>query len=313
MSVRQGLGKARVRRPAWYVWALISMVMAGGIALSATPASAADDYPLYGTTPVPVDDPGTPLVDEGRILATELTNLEAVSGSNQQQLVGGTFTGLTVRACGKPLPTTITFPLQTTNCGLGSGMAAISSTNFGVEIEALSVTFTVKDTTSGSGLTLATATFVAGSGVSANGKSFTGTTGANGLLVSPALTANNVSGAVIVEAKGTLPNGESKTATFVLTIKAGAAVGLKLATTVATNQTTPIGNKFPTDLAVVAVDANGNAAGAGTSVTFVAPAGGATASLGTPPSGSTITVVTDDTGKANVPATAINAIGTYPR
>jgi trimeric autotransporter adhesin len=294
MSVEFVREESRVRRPARYLGTLLASLLAALTILSVTPAAAqTDEFPLYGSLPVPAD----------HVLASSLESLKIEDGNSQSTTVGGSFSGLRLRACGTPTPTTFVIT-DTTSCPVQSTFTVASDS--GVEIRDLPVTFEVQDLSQGTGLATATATF------NGSGSTYIGSTNSNGTLTTPNLTAGTVAGPVIIEATATLPNGSTESATFVLTVEATGADGLEISSPISNDQTIEVGADFPADLSVTVVDRYGNAVGAGQSVTFTANANGttgATAQLNG--SSSPVTVVTNDSGEARVTATAASGIGDF--
>ena len=143
-----------------------------------------------------------------------------------------------------------------------------------------------------------TVTFTApASGASATLASGTAVTDANGQAVVPA-TANGTTGSYTVTAlAGTY------TASFTLT-NAAAPVAGGLAAVSGTPQSAQVGAAFAQPLRVRLLDVN-NAPMVGVSVSFVAPASGAAATL------SALTALTDANGEASVTVTANGTAGSY--
>ncbi|WP_312843927.1 M36 family metallopeptidase [Diaphorobacter nitroreducens] len=143
-----------------------------------------------------------------------------------------------------------------------------------------------------------TVTFTApASGASATLASSTALTDANGQAVVPA-TANGTTGSYTVTA-----SAGAYTASFTLTNAAAPAAG-GLAAVSGTPQSAQVGASFAQPLRVRLRDVN-NAPMAGVSVSFVAPASGASGTL------SASTALTDANGEASVTVTANGTAGSY--
>lgn len=145
-----------------------------------------------------------------------------------------------------------------------------------------------------------------GAGASA-GASFAGgsaqataVTNANGIAVSPPLTANGVAGSYAATASSTAAPG---VVTFALRNAAGAPATLTPGA--ASGETAGVGRGFPVRPAVAVTDAKGNAV-AGASVTFTAPARGASGHFAG--HGRTVRVRTDAHGVAVAPAFVANGV-----
>ena len=140
------------------------------------------------------------------------------------------------------------------------------------------------------------------SGASASfGGAATVTTDANGQAASPALTANGIAGSYSVSATA---SGVATAATFSLTNTAGAAGGITAVS--GGGQTAQINQPFANQLIAIVKDSGGNPV-SGVTVTFAAPATGASAMFNGSP-----TVVTGANGQALSPAlTANGTAGTY--
>jgi hypothetical protein len=112
-------------------------------------------------------------------------------------------------------------------------------------------------------------------------------------------TATKAGGYTVTAKDGSL------TAASALTVTAGAAA--RVSKKAGDGQSVLVGKAFPTDLAVVVTDANGNAVGSGTSVTFTVSSGPASFAAST----STATASTDSSGVATTPTlTAGSSTGT---
>ena len=143
-----------------------------------------------------------------------------------------------------------------------------------------------------------TVTFTApASGASATLASSTVLTDVNGQVVVPA-TANGITGSYTVTALA-----GAYTASFTLTNSAAPAAG-GLAAVSGTPQSAQVGAAFAQPLRVRLLDVN-NAPMVGVSVSFVAPASGAAATL------SALTALTDANGEASVTVTANGTAGSY--
>ena len=143
-----------------------------------------------------------------------------------------------------------------------------------------------------------TVTFTApASGASATLAGGTAVTDANGQAVVPA-TANGTTGSYTVTA-----SAGAYTASFTLTNAAAPAAG-GLAAVSGTPQSAQVGAAFAQPLRVRLLDVN-NAPMVGVSVSFLAPASGAAATL------SALTALTDANGEASVTVTANGTAGSY--
>jgi hypothetical protein len=132
----------------------------------------------------------------------------------------------------------------------------------------------------------------------------TAMTNASGIAIAPALTANSQAGAYTVTASAP---GTGSAASFSLTNLV--VPPASISATAGTPQTAIVNSAFTTALQVTAKDTNGNPVGGGVSVTFTAPATGATATF----SGSaTATATTNASGIATAPPlTANSQAGAY--
>jgi len=163
---------------------------------------------------------------------------------------------------------------------------------------------TAKDA-SGNPMSGVTVTFTApSSGASAafgGSRTATATTNGSGIATAPTLTANGLTGSYTVSA-----TSSAGSATFSLTNTGGAAASV--AATSGTPQSAATGTVFATALQATVKDAGGNPV-SGVTVTFTAPASGASASFG---GSSTASVATNASGVANAPALTANSVaGTY--
>jgi hypothetical protein len=151
----------------------------------------------------------------------------------------------------------------------GGGQSAQIGNSFATPLQVL-VTDTYADPVAGATVNFDVVT-TAGAGATFTGGGGTAAvqTTAEGLAVSPTLTAGTTSGVFTVTAS--VP-GASSMATFALTDRAGAATTLTAG--VGTSQSAELGTDFPVPLAVTVTDAQGNAL-QGATVTFAAPATGA--------------------------------------
>jgi hypothetical protein len=173
-----------------------------------------------------------------------------------------------------------------------SSLQVLVSDEYGDPVAGTTVDFDVV-TTAGAG-----ATFTGGGGTAAV------QTNENGLAVSPTLTAGETAGAFTVSAT---VQGATSAATFSLTDLAGAASNLVAG--VGTSQSTELGTDFPVPLAVTVTDVDSNPL-QGATVTFAAPAGGASGVFAG--AGATAAVLTDSSGVATAPAfSANNRAGGY--
>ncbi len=179
----------------------------------------------------------------------------------------------------------------------GTPQSAILGTAFATGLQA-----TVKDS-GGNLLSGVSVTFAApGSGASGTfASSATVTTNAQGIATAPALTANATLGAYTVTASVT---GVSAPANFALSNVAGPPASI---TSVAgTPQSATIGAAFAAALQALVKDSGGNVL-SGVSVTFTAPASGASGAFG-----GSATVTTNASGIATAPAfTANSTAGAY--
>jgi hypothetical protein len=183
----------------------------------------------------------------------------------------------------------------------GTPQSAVSNTAFTAALQA-----TVKDT-GGNPLSGVTVTFTTPSmGASALfGTSATATavTNSSGQATTPTLTANSTLGTYVVTANVT---GVTAAAGFNLTNTAGASASIT--STAGTPQNAAVSTAFTTALQATVKDAGGNPV-SGVTVTFTAPATGASALFGT---STTATAVTDSSGQATAPTLTANSTpGTY--
>ncbi|MEA3059517.1 MAG: hypothetical protein QOE50_929, partial [Sphingomonadales bacterium] len=129
----------------------------------------------------------------------------------------------------------------------------------GQPIEGATVTFAITAADNG-----AAANFLGGAGQA------TALTDANGLATAPPLIANKTAGSFTATATATALGAEP--GRYVLKNRAAAPAGITAGA--ASGQSTIIGERFPIPLAVTVTDKNGNPV-AGATVTFTAPAKGA--------------------------------------
>jgi hypothetical protein len=179
----------------------------------------------------------------------------------------------------------------------GTPQSATVSTAFAAPLQA-----TVTDA-SGNLLSGVTVTFAApASGASATfGGSASVTTNASGIATAPALTANGRAGGYTVNAR---VSGVTTAASFSLNNLAGAPASVTA--TAGTPQSATVSTAFTTALQATVQDASGNPL-SGITVTFAAPASGASATFG-----GSATVTTNSSGVATAPAlTANGRAGSY--
>ena len=197
----------------------------------------------------------------------------------------------------------------TNNVGAASSISATAGTPQGATVNAAfgtALQATVKDA-GGNAVSGATVTFTApASGASAKfGTSATASvvTNASGVATAPTLTANGTAGSYTVTASVT---GVAGVANFNLTNNVGAASSISA--TAGTPQSATVNAAFGTALQATVKDAGGNAV-SGATVTFTAPASGASAKFGT---SATASVVTNASGVATAPTlTANGTAGSY--
>jgi len=191
-----------------------------------------------------------------------------------------------------------------------SSVAATAGTPQNAKINAAFATTlqaTVKDG-SGAGVSGASVTFTApasgASGTFSGGTaSATVTTDSNGIATAPTFAANSIVGSYVVNAT---VGGVGTPAAFSLTNTAGSAA--TIATSSGTPQSVPVNTAFATLQAVV-TDSGGNAV-SGVTVTFTAPASGASGTF--PGTLSTVAAVTSASGVASAPIFTANAtLGSY--
>jgi hypothetical protein len=183
----------------------------------------------------------------------------------------------------------------------GTPQSATEGTAFATALQA-----TVKDA-GGNAVAGVTVTFTApGSGASgtfSGSATATATTNSGGIATAPAFTAGAAAGAYTVAAT---VGGVATPANFSLTNTAGPASGITAAA--GTPQSTVIGNTFATALQATVKDSGGNPV-SGVTVTFTAPASGASGKFG---SSATATATTSAGGVATAPAfTANTTTGSY--
>ena len=209
---------------------------------------------------------------------------------------GGSYT-VTASVTGVATPASFSL----TNVGLpaaisvssGSGQSATVATGFGASLVALVVDAASQPVAG------ATVTFAApGSGASASLGGTTATTDASGLATITA-TAGTTAGTYTVTAS---VSGVASTADFSLTNTAGVAAHLSAQS--GGGQSATVATAYAAPVVAVVTDTYGNAV-AGTTVTFSAPASGATASLGT------TTTTTNASGLAQSAPTANTIAGAY--
>jgi len=173
---------------------------------------------------------------------------------------------------------------------LGTSQTTVAGTPFSSPLQ-LKVTDSSGNPVSGLPVTFS----YPSTGASASLSSTSATTDASG-IASITATANSVLGTYTVTATlGPL------SATFSLTNALGAAAALTLS---GTPQSTRAGTVFQQPLQAIVKDAGGSAL-SGVTVTFSAPASGASATL------SALSAVTDSSGIAKVTATANSTVGSY--
>jgi Ca2+-binding RTX toxin-like protein len=175
----------------------------------------------------------------------------------------------------------------------GSGQSVMVNTGFAGSLVVV-VTDADGDSVPGVSVTFAAPT----SGASATLISSTATTGANG-QASVTATADTIAGNYTVTASVT---GVTTPASFSLTNTPGAPASVAVVS--GSGQSAPVAQGFTSPLVVVVKDSYGNLV-PGASVTFAAPASGASATL------SSATATTGATGQASVTATANTLAGSY--
>ncbi|HEX9243637.1 MAG TPA: hypothetical protein VF875_14430, partial [Anaeromyxobacter sp.] len=171
-----------------------------------------------------------------------------------------------------------------TSSAFGSALVAVVADAAGNSLSGVTVTFTVQPAASG-----ATATLSAGTAV----------TNASG-LASVTATANGTGGVYTVTASAPPATPAATPATFTLTNDAGYSIQVQSGSP----QAATVGTAFILPLQALVLDGTGTAA-SGLTVTFQAPATGATAAL------SAGTAVTNASGVAAVTATANGISGSY--
>ena len=194
--------------------------------------------------------------------------------------------------------TNITAPPASITATGGTSQSAMIGVAFGAPLQA-----TVKDT-NGNPVNGVTVTFAApGSGASGTfaGGVNTATTNSSGVATSAAFTANSTAGTYNVTAS---VSGVTAAASFPLTNTSGPAASITA--TAGNSQTAAFGTAFATALQATVKDASNNPI-SGVSVTFAAPASGASGTF----TGSA-TATTGSTGVATAPTfTANSTAGTY--
>ena len=183
----------------------------------------------------------------------------------------------------------------------GTPQSATAGTTFATPLQA-----TVKDSNNNP-VSGATVTFTApssgASGTFGGSATVTAITGTTGIATAPAFTANSQTGTYLVAA--TVANGTSS-AQFSLTNTA--PVTISVSATGGTPQNATVGTAFATPLQATVKDSNNNPV-SGATVTFTAPANGASGTFG---GSATVTATTGTTGIATAPAfTANSQTGTY--
>jgi hypothetical protein len=162
---------------------------------------------------------------------------------------------------------------------------------------------TVKDTNNNgiAGLTVTFTTPASGASGTFAGGVKTATTDANGVAASPVFTANAVAGGYAVTAS---VGGVNGSASFALTNNPG--VPASVTATAGTGQSATVGKAFATAFQATVKDASNNLL-SGVSVTFAAPASGASGTFG-----GAVTVLTNASGVAAAPAFTANTVaGAY--
>jgi hypothetical protein len=162
---------------------------------------------------------------------------------------------------------------------------------------------TVKDTSNNGigGLTVTFTTPASGASGTFAGGVKTAITDANGVAASPVFTANAVAGGYAVTAS---VGGVSGSVSFALTNNPGAPASLTA--TAGTGQSATVGKAFATAFQATVKDASNNLL-SGVSVTFAAPASGASGTFG-----GAATVLTNASGVATAPAFTANTVtGAY--
>ncbi len=188
----------------------------------------------------------------------------------------------------------------------GSAQTATVAQAFANPLQVL-VTDVFNNPLSGVAVTFAAPTFTAGSPASVPSGVFTGSsvalTNASGIATAPTLTANNKAGNFAVSATVT----GAPTVSFALSNAAGAPASM--AASAGTPATATVNTAFAQALQAVVKDAFGNPV-AGVSVTFTAPANGASGTFAGSPTQLrlTITVVTGANGIATAPALTANTV-----
>ncbi len=197
---------------------------------------------------------------------------------------------------------TTTPPVESITATSGSSQTATVGAAFAAPLVA-----TV--TTGGSPTSGVTVTFTApasgATGTFAGGVN-TATTNSSGVATSPMFTAGTTAGAYTVTAS--VP-GVSTTASFSLTNTAAAAA--TITATSGSGQSALTGAAFTAPLVATVVDSDSNPV-SGATVTFTAPASGASGTFATTPPSGTATATTNTSGVATSPAlTANSTVGAY--
>ena len=183
----------------------------------------------------------------------------------------------------------------------GTPQSATVGTAFATALQA-----TVKDAGSNplSGITVTFTAPATGAGAAFGGSATaTAVTNASGIATAPALTANSQAGGYTVTATGT---GAGTAASFSLTNLAGSPASITA--TAGTPQSATVNTPFGAAMQATVRDAGNNPV-SGVTVTFTAPATGASAAFG---GSATATAVTNSNGIATAPAlTANSQAGSY--
>ncbi len=188
-------------------------------------------------------------------------------------------------------------PVRTITTSAGTPQSAPVSTAFGTALKAL-----VKDEAGNpvSGVSVLFSVPASGATASFSGSAQV-TTGADGIATAPTLTANCTAGSYTVTASVT---GAPTPASFSLTNTSGTAS--TIVASAGSGQSTIVSTAFNTLLKATVKDSCGNGVG-GVTVTFTAPASGASGSFASSP-----TVTTDAAGVATAPSFTANATtGSY--
>ncbi|HTM51704.1 MAG TPA: Ig-like domain-containing protein, partial [Bryobacteraceae bacterium] len=262
-----------------------------GVTVTFSPPAATSGAGPSGTFPT---NPATGLTDAaGVAIAPAFTANNVVGGPYN---VTASFPTLDTPPAAFALTNTVGVPASITTTA-GSPQSATVNTAFATALKA-----TVRDA-SGNPVPNVSVTFTApASGASgAFGGSATVTTDSGGVATAPTFTANSVAGTYNVNASTA---GVASPAAFALTNTPGPPAAIL--TTAGSPQTTTVNTAFPTALKATVRDANSNPV-PGVSVTFAAPASGASGTFGGSP-----TVTTDSSGVATAPTfTANGTAGSY--